>query len=134
VFWRRSKSCKYIDSCSPCPLSSAPGVVPECEWVEMQTNKLKGKVLNSQIKLLIKPQPINNSKITFSITTQKQPLIINMSSVEFQKLIDLREVSVIVNIYKLKNKNIEQAEYKVIEFLCKLRYHKIIEIEGFDIE
>ncbi|NCO27764.1 MAG: radical SAM protein [Caldiserica bacterium] len=128
------KSCKYIDFCSPCPLSSAPGVVPECEWVKMQTNKLKGKVLNSQIKLLIKPQPINDSKISFSVTTQKQPLIINTSSVEFQKLIDLQEVSAIVNIYKLKNQNIEQAEYKVIELLCKLRSHKIVEIEGFDIE
>lgn len=126
------QNCKYVISCAPCPLANPPGFVPECEWVKSQTEKLKDKILHSRFKFVIKPKLINNSEVGFLVPTQKPLLIIPMSEKRFRGLMTLKSVLQIVEMYKKKSGNGRDAEDKVIEFLCKLRSHQIIEIERFD--
>lgn len=125
------QNCKFWTSCAPCPVTNPSGVVPECEWVKSQTKKLNNKILRSRFKLVIEPKVANDSEITFSVSTQKEPLIIPMSKGNFRKLVALKFVSRIIAMYKNGIGNDDYLENKVIEFLCKLRSHQIIEIEKF---
>lgn len=125
------QNCKYTASCAPCPLANPTGIVPECEWVKSQTKKLSEKILRSRVKLLIKPEICNN-ELRFSVPTQDQPVVIPMSEKRFKELIVLKSLLQIVETYKKKSGNGRDAENKVIEFLCKLRSHQVIEIERFD--
>ena len=126
------QNCKYATSCAPCPLANPPGVVPECEWVKSQSKKLKKKILRSKSKLLVEPMASSDSEIRFLAPTQKSPLIIPMSEKRFRKLIASKSVFQIVKMYKDETEDDKNVEDKVIEFLCKLRSHQVIKIEGLD--
>lgn len=127
------QKCRYRVSCASCPLANPPGIVPECEWVKSQSKKLKEKILRSKPKLLIEPVVGSNSEIRFLVPTQKPPLIIPMSEKRFRKLIALKFVSQAVKMYKDEAGHDWNVEDKVIEFLCKLRSHQVIKIEGLDL-
>lgn len=123
------QDCAYKESCAPCPLINPSGVVPECEWVKAQTLATNEKILNSEVKLLISPTPFGSSEIMFRVASQEIPLVIPMAEEEFKKLIALGRISQIVKKYEDETGNYKDAETKVIEFLCKLRSHRILEID-----
>ena len=128
------RNCKYQFSCAPCPLANPVGIVPECEWVKLQTKRLTNKILRSKIKLLIPPKTSKGTGIRFSVPTQKQPLIIPLNEKKFKELFAFKSVSEIVKKYEAKEKKRKAGVYKnkIIGFLCKLRSHQVIEIQGFN--
>ncbi|BAL80252.1 hypothetical protein CSE_01260 [Caldisericum exile AZM16c01] len=128
------KSCQYNESCSPCPLTTPPGKVPECEWVKEQSVDLRRKILNSKIKLLKQPNFEASDRCVFEVSVQKHSLTVPMPRDDFLKLVSLEEVSKILRHFKDKNRSDSETEDKVIEFLCKLRSYGIIEISDFSVK
>jgi len=126
------QECAYRSSCAPCPLVNPPGVVPECEWVKFQTGKLNAKILRSNIKLVREPVVTTDSEISFLVPTQKEPLIVFMSGRDLRQIETLGSVSQVVELFKRGREDDKNVENKVVGFLCKLRSHQIIEIEGFE--
>jgi len=128
------QNCKYATSCAPCPLANPSGIVPECEWVKLQIKKLTDEILRSKIKLLIPPKTHKGTEIRFSVPTQKHPLIIPLNEKKFRELFAFKSVSEIVKKYEAKEKkrNVDICKNKIIEFLCKLRSHQVIEIQDFN--
>ena len=123
------QNCKYRVSCAPCPLANLSGVIPECEWVKSHTKRLNDKILRSRLKLLIEPRAVNDSEIRFSTPTQKQPLVIPMSEKKFRELIAFPSASQIIRKYKNNKKSGKETEDKLIEFLCKLKSYKVIQLD-----
>lgn len=128
------KSCQYNESCSPCPLTTPSGKVPECEWVKEQSVNLRRKILNSKIKLLKQPIFEDSHRCSFEVSMQEHSLTVPMPRDDFLKLVSLTEVSTILRHFKDKHSSDSEIEDKVIKFLCKLRSYGIIEISNFSIE
>jgi AdoMet-dependent heme synthase len=125
------RGCTYRNTCAPCPLVNPKGVVPECEWVKFQTNKLNGIILNSDVELLLKPEVTGANRICFDVQTQKRPLTLLMSNDTFNKLVRLRKVATIIKFLQKDANGTTKTRDEVIEFLCKLQSHRIVRIEGF---
>lgn len=126
------QDCKYRFSCAPCPLANPEGVVPECEWVKSQTKQLANKILHSRVRILIEPTKHGDTAIEFSVPTQDEPLVVPMSDPEFRKLVNSDSVARIIERVKGETGDTEKAREKVIEFLCKLRSYKVVDIEKFE--
>ncbi|MBD3208563.1 MAG: radical SAM protein [Candidatus Nealsonbacteria bacterium] len=125
------KDCKHNDSCAPCAIINSSGRVPECEWVKNESKKLFERILNSKIKLLINPDQ-EGEKIEFSVPTQEEVIIVPLEEKVFMDLVSSESVAQVIENYMNGNESRrERVANKIIEFLCKLRSHQIIEIDGF---
>lgn len=126
------QDCKYRFSCAPCPLANPEGTVPECEWVKSQTKQLTNKILHSRVRILIEPTKYSKTAIEFSVPTQNEPLIVPMSDQEFREFMNSGSVARIVEGIREEVGDTEKVRERIIEFFCKLRSHKVIDIEEFE--
>ena len=123
--------CEYWALCAPCPMINPPGKVPECEWVQVKSKELTDSILRSKLALLIEPVRVSDSEIGFPVATQEQPLLIPMSKEAFIELATSESVFHIVDKYLDESEHYENVADTTIKFLCTLRSHHVIEIEGF---
>lgn len=124
------RDCLYRFNCAPCPLANPRGTVPECEWVKSQKLELNKSILNSKVTLLREPVMSIQSETQFLVPTQKSPITIPIDEGGLRRLLALESVARIIEFFRDKGGDSEETEDKVIEFLCKLRSHRIVEIDA----
>lgn len=122
--------CTHKNHCAPCPIINSQGFVSECEWVKEIYAELEKNIMRSSIKLLTEAKVASDSEIQFTVPTQENPLIIPIGINAFNNLISSSPEQIILKFSDKETDPLE-AKNRVINFLCKLRSHQVIEIDGF---
>jgi len=115
--------CKFNGECTHCPIND--DVVDECIWVNKKERELRQAILGSSLTQCTSYTAIED-KLQFEVSTQSEPLIVELSESQFQALFHYDTVEELLHADMLPL-NDEQT----IEFLCMLRSHGVIEIEKF---
>jgi radical SAM protein with 4Fe4S-binding SPASM domain len=126
------QGCEYRSSCTPCPSTNPEGNVPECEWVNDRSEKMKRRILSSRPLLRIEPVALEEERTKLYVATQDVPLELPMSATGFSEMMSCDSGHAVARMYAGGNCVDGETEDAVVAFLCTLRSHHVIEIDGFD--
>jgi radical SAM protein with 4Fe4S-binding SPASM domain len=126
------QGCEYRASCTPCPITNPAGAVPECEWVNDRSEKMKRRILRSRPLLRTEPVPLDDERTSLYVATQNDPLELPMSPSRFSDMMSCDSGQAVARMYAGGNYVDGETEDAVVAFLCTLRSHHVIEIDGFE--
>jgi hypothetical protein len=93
---------------------------------------MKRRILSSRPLLRIEPVALEEERTKLYVATQDVPLELPMSATGFSEMMSCDSGHAVARMYAGGNCVDGETEDAVVAFLCTLRSHHVIEIDGFD--